>query len=160
MKKFLAMIAIVAFAFALPSCKGKSDAEIKTEVDAKLTANPDFAGLTADVKDGAVTISGTVKDDATKTAVDPAVKEVKGVKSVVNNSTVPPPPPPPTIATDDALKTAVTDALKDHPTVKADVAADGTVTLTGDVKKADLPTVMQKVNGARPKKVENKLTVK
>ena len=159
MKKVLAMIAIAAFVFALPSCKGKSDADIKTEVDAKLAANPDFAQLTSDVKDGAVTISGTVKDDATKTAVDPAVKEVKGVKSVVNNSTVPPPPPPPTINPDDMLNTAIKDAIKDHAGVKAEVK-DGVVTLTGDIKKADLATLMQKVNALHPKKVEQKLTVK
>ncbi|MGJ7029544.1 BON domain-containing protein [Niabella hirudinis] len=159
MKKVLAMIAIAAFAFALPSCKGKSDADIKTEVDAKLATNPDFAQLTSDVKDGAVTISGNVKDDATKTAVDPAVKEVKGVKSVVNNSTVPPPPPPPTINPDDLLNTAIKDAIKDHPGVKAEVK-EGVVTLTGDIKKADLATLMQKVNAIHPKKVEQKLTVK
>ncbi|ANH80855.1 hypothetical protein A8C56_07555 [Niabella ginsenosidivorans] len=88
------MIAFAAFVFALPACKGKSDADIKKDVDTKLATNPDFSGLTSDVKDGAVTITGTVKDDATKTAVDPAVKEVKGVKSVINEATVPPPPPP------------------------------------------------------------------
>ncbi|MCD2421804.1 BON domain-containing protein [Niabella pedocola] len=159
MKKVLAMIAIAAFAFALPSCKGKSDADIKTEVDAKLATNPDFAQLSSDVKDGAVTISGTVKDDATKTAVDPAVKEVKGVKSVVNNASIPPPPPPPTINPDDLLNTAVADAIKDHPGVKAEVK-DGVVTLTGEIKKADLATLMQKVNSIHPRKVEQKLTVK
>ncbi|MBO9619656.1 MAG: BON domain-containing protein [Niabella sp.] len=159
MKRILTMIAFVALVFALPSCKGKSDADIKKDVDAKLASSADFSSLTADVKDGAVTISGTVKDDAAKTAVEPAVKEVKGVKSVVNNATVPPPPPPPTINPDDILNNTLKDAIKDNAGVKAEVK-DGVVTLTGDIKKADLPVLMQKVMGTHPKKVENKLTVK
>ena len=102
-----------------------------------------------------------MKDDATKTSVDPAVKEVKGVKTVVNDATVPPPPPPPTITAADSLTGKVNDAIKDNPTVKADVAADGTVTLTGEIKKADLQKLMQKVQGTHPKKVVSTgLTVK
>lgn len=159
MKKFLAFLAIAAFTFALPACKGKSDADIKTEVDAKLQANTDYSGLTTSVTDGVVTVDGEVKDDATKSSVETTVKEVKGVKSVNNNSMVAAPPPPPTINPDDILNSAVKDAIKDHATVTATVA-DGVVTLTGDIKKADLPTLMQKVNATHPKKVENKLTVK
>ncbi len=150
MKKFLAIIAIAAFTFALPACKGKvSDADIKTAVDAKLQANPDLLGLIADVKDGVVTITGDVKDDATKAAVDAALTGLKGLKSVVNNTTV---PPPPVITPDDPLTTAIKDALKDNPTVQAAVA-DGVVTLTGEIKKADLPKLMQKVMATKPKKV-------
>lgn len=159
MKRILTTIAFVALVFALPSCKGKSDADLKKEVDAKLASNPDFSSLSSDVKDGAVTISGTVKDDAAKTAVEPAVKEVKGVKSVVNDATVPLPPPPPTINPDDVLNSSIKDAIKDNAGVKADVK-DGVVTLTGEIKKADLPKLMQKVMSTHPKKVEQKLTVK
>lgn len=150
MKKILAIIAIVAFAFALPACKSKvSDADVKTAVDAKLQANPDLAGLTSAVTDGVVTITGDVKDEATKAAVDAALKDVKGVKSVVNSTAV---PPPPVITPDDPLTTAVKDAIKDNPTVAAAVS-DGVVTLTGEIKKADLPKLMQKVMATKPKKV-------
>lgn len=160
MKTILAILAIVAFSFALPACKSKvSDADIKTNVEAKLQSNPDMAGLTADVTDGVVTISGEVKDAATQSAVNGAFADVKGVKSVTNNTSVAPPPPPVQITPDDPLTTAVQDAVKDHPTVSAAVA-DGVVTLTGEITKADLPKLMQKVNATRPKKVENKLTVK
>ena len=37
---------------------------------------------------------------------------------------------------------------------------DGVVTLTGDVKKSDLPKVMQALSAMHPKKIENKATVK
>lgn len=160
MKKVLALLAIVVFAFALPACKSKvSDADIKTAVDAKLQANPDYSMLTSDVANGVVTISGDVKDEATKDSVEVALKDVKGVKSVVMNATVAPPPPPPIITADDSLTTAIKDAVKDNPTVTATVS-DGVVTLTGDVKKSDLPKLLQKVNATHPKKVENNLNIK
>jgi hyperosmotically inducible periplasmic protein len=83
---------------------------------------------------------------------------VKGVKSVVNNATVTPPPPV-VISADDSLKTNVAAALKDYPTLQADVK-DGVVTLTGDVQRSALPKVMQALSSLHPKKIENKATVK
>lgn len=157
MKKFLAIIAIAAFTFAMPACKSKvSDAELKTSADAAIQANPALTGVTAEIANGVATLTGNVADEATKAAAETAVKGVKGVTSVVNNITV---APPPVIAGDAALTTAVTDAVKDHPTVTASVSPDGVVTLTGEIKKADLATLMQKVNATRPKSVDNKLTV-
>lgn len=163
MKRILAIIAIVAFSFALPSCKGKSDADLKTAAEAALSANPDLTGATVEVKDGVATISGELKDPAAQAAAESAVKGVEGIKSVQNQTSVAPPPPPvaPVVITaDDSLKTAVTDAIKDHPTVQASVT-DGVVTLTGEIAKSDLKTLMQKVQSTKPKKVESKsLTVK
>lgn len=158
MKRILAMIAIVAFTFVLPSCKGTSDADLKTAADAALQANPDVTGAMVDVKDGVATLSGEVKDAAAQAAAQAAVAGVKGIKSVVNNTSVTPPPAPVVINPDDSLTNLVKDAIKDNPTVQATVA-DGVVTLTGEIKKADLPKLMQKVQALKPKKVDNKLTV-
>ena len=47
-----------------------------------------------DVKDGVVTLSGQVKDEAAKSSAETTAKGVKGVKSVINNLTVAPPPAP------------------------------------------------------------------
>ncbi|MFV0607184.1 MAG: BON domain-containing protein [Niabella sp.] len=158
MKKILAILAIAAFTFSMPACKSKvSDADIKTSVDAAIQANSSLSGVTSEIADGVATLTGNVADDAAKAAAETAIKGLKGVKSVVNNLTV---APAPVIATDDALTTAVTDALKDNPTVTAAVSPEGVVTLTGEIKKADLPTLMQKVQATRPKSVENKLTIK
>jgi osmotically-inducible protein OsmY len=52
----------------------------------------------------------------------------------------------------------VADATKDFAGVTAAVN-DGIVTLTGTIKKADLPKLMQSVSSLKPKKIENKLTV-
>ncbi len=156
MKRLLAIFAIAVFAFVLPACKGKvDDASLKTAVDAALTANPDFSQVQAAIAEGAVTLSGDVKDDATKAALETAVKAVKGVKSVENHTTL---PPPAVITPDDPLTTAVKDAVKDNPTVTASVA-EGVVTLSGNIKKAELAKLLQKVMATHPKKVENKLTV-
>jgi hyperosmotically inducible periplasmic protein len=157
MKKILAIIAIVAFAFALPACKGKvSDADLKASVEKALQANPDLSGVTAQVAEGVVTLAGNVKDDAAKAAIDAALKDVKGIKSVTNNATV---PPPPTIASNEVLTAAVKAAIKDNPTVAAAVA-DSIVTLTGEIKKADLAKLMQKVQATHPKKVVSDKLVK
>ena len=160
MKRILAIIAIVAFSFALPSCKGKSDADLKTAAEAALQANPDLTGAMVEVKDGVATITGELKDAAAQSAAETAVQGVEGIKSVQNNTTVTPPPPPVVITADDSLTTAVKDAIKDHPTVSASVT-DGVVTLTGEISKSDLKVLMQKVQATKPKKVESTgLTVK
>ncbi len=154
MKNILAIIAIAAFTFAMPACKSKvSDADIKTSADAAIQANTALSGVTAEIANGVATLTGNVADDAAKAAAETALKAVKGVTSVVNNITV---APPVVIATDNALTTAINDALKDHPTVSASVSPDGEVTLTGEIKKADITKLMQKINSTRPKRVHNK----
>lgn len=158
-KMLLVLGAAFMMSTAIISCKSKvSDADVKAGVETAITAKPELSGLVVDVKDGVATITGEVKDDAAKAAVD-ALKDVKGVKSVVNSTTIAPPPAPIEVSADATLTTSVKDALKDNAGITATVA-DGVVTLTGDVKKADLAKVMQKVNALKPKKVENKLTVK
>jgi osmotically-inducible protein OsmY len=80
------------------------------------------------------------------------------VKEVVDNATVTPPPPPVVISPDDSLKTNLTTALKDYPSLNVDVK-DGVVTLTGTIKRADLPKAMQAITALKPKKIDNKATV-
>jgi osmotically-inducible protein OsmY len=115
------------------------------------------------VKDGVATLSGECKDETLKAKCEELVKGVKGVKNVINNCTVAPPPPPPAppvdIAAEDPLSKSVTDAIKDFPAVKAEVK-DGVITLTGEISKANLPRLMQTLNTLKPKKIDNKLTIK
>jgi osmotically-inducible protein OsmY len=145
----------VTLSFVVAAC-GPKDADIKASVDQAIAG---VQGVTVDVAKGVATISGQFADDAAKTSTEAAVKAVKGVTSVVDNATVTPPPPPVVISPDDSLKTNATAALKDYPTLTADVK-DGVVTLTGEIKKADLPKAMQAVSALKPKKVVNKATVK
>jgi hyperosmotically inducible periplasmic protein len=144
----------LSLALTLTAC-GPKDADIKTGVDQAIAG---AQGVTADVSKGVVTISGQFADEATKASTEAAVKAVKGVKSVVDNATITPPAPV-VISPDDSLRTNVTAALKDFPTLSADVK-DGVVTLTGEIKKSELPKAMKAVSALKPKKIENKATVK
>ena len=148
------LLSTIAFALSLSAC-GPKDADIKTAADAALSATP---GVSAQVTKGVVTISGQFADEAARTTGEAAVKAVKGVKSVLDSATVAPPPAPVVISADDALKTSLAAALMEFSTITADVK-DGVVTLNGEIKRADLPKLMQAVSAMQPKKIENKVKV-
>ena len=136
------------------------DADIKANVEEKLKTNTDMAGaMTVSVANGVATISGTCTDNACKAKCEELAKSVKGVKSVVNNCTVASMQAPVEVSPDAALMQGVTDATKDHPTVKASVN-DGVVTLTGEIKRDQLSKLMMTLNTLKPKKIENQLTIK
>jgi hyperosmotically inducible protein len=160
-KALLFFTAIVLISSVIPACKSKtSDTEIKTSTETALRGNPDLSAVRVEINDGVATLSGEVKDEATRLSAESAVATVKGVKSVTNNISVAPAPQAPVeVTADDPLRTSVNDAIKDHPGVTASIN-DGVITLTGEIKKADLPTLMQKLNALKPKKIENQLTIK
>lgn len=143
------------------SCAPK-DSDLQVKVNEKFTASPDLMGASATVADGVATLTGEVKDDVAKTEAETSAKDVKGVKSVVNNLTVTPPPPPPppmNVNPDSTLTQGVTDATKDFPTVNASVN-NGEITLTGSIKRAELQKLMQTLNTLNPSKINNQLTIK
>lgn len=147
----------------ISSCKGTAtDEEIKTAIDAKVASTAEMAGMMASVTDGVVTITGETRDDACRAMCESTIKGMKGVKSVVNNCTVAPATPvaaPVDITADDPLTKGVADAVKDFNGVKADVK-DGVITLTGEIKKADLEKLMPTLHSLKPKNIDNQLTIK
>lgn len=161
-KVLMPLMAVVVMSVTLPSC-GVKDSSIQSAITELAATTPSLSGISADVKDGVVTISGEFKDEGSKAAAETAIKGIKGVKSVVNNGTItppPPPPPPPVVITaDDPLTKSVADAIKDFPGVQASVK-DGVVTLTGEIKRPSLQKLMQSLHTLKPKKIENQLTVK
>ena len=60
---------------------------------------------------------------------------------------------------DEALKTSVADATKDHPGVRAEVN-NGEITLTGEIKRDNLQTLMMSLNTLKAKKINNNLSIK
>ena len=80
---------------------------------------------------------------------------------MINNCTVAPPAvvnPP----VSDALSQAVADAVKDYPTVSTQLN-DGVLTLTGEIKRADLQKLMMSLNSLTSmglKKIESSGLVK
>ncbi len=162
--------AILCMAFAaMVACKAKpTDTQIQAKVSEQLSTMPE---VTADVKDGVVTLAGNVADDATKASAEATVKSTEGVKSVVNNIMVTPAAAPQapaadTTATmaanpaDDALRTGVMNISKDFP--GADVKVDaGVITVTGELSAAKWKTLKQALDALHPKKVDaSGLTVK
>ncbi len=63
------------------------------------------------------------------------------------------------ISGDEALKTSVADATKDHPGVRAEVN-NGEITLTGEIKRDNLQNLMMSLNTLKAKKINNNLTIK
>lgn len=145
----------LALSVAFTSCKPK-DADVKTKVENKIKT--DAPNVMVTVTDGVATLTGEVKDEATKAAVEAMAKEA-GAKSVVNNTMVPAAFTPPVIVADDPLMMSVKDATKDYPGVTATVV-DGTVMLTGTIEKAQLPKLMMALNGLGAKSIDNKLVTK
>jgi len=146
------MSAVIAATLFLASCKPK-DADIQAAVQAK-----EPAGITVAVAKGDVTLTGEVADEASKAKAEEIAKAEKGVKLVINSLTIKAVAPV-VIAEDPVLTKNVADATKDFPTVKAEVK-DGVILLTGEIKKASLITLMQQLSALKPKKIDNKLTVK
>jgi len=150
--KFLMSMVFVATLF-FAGCSPK-DAAIQAAIQAK-----EAAGMTVMVTKGEVTLTGEVADEAVKAKAEEIAKAEKGAKSVINSLAIKAASAPVIIAEDPALVKNVADVTKDFPTVKADVK-DGVVTLSGEIKKASLITLMQHLSALKPKKIDNKLTVK
>ena len=91
LKLLASLLAIALFAgVCLAAAKPVSDDAISDQVRIKLTNDPTVKvrDLKADVKDGVVTLSGTVTEDKLKDRAKRIAGKVKGVKQVVNNISV------------------------------------------------------------------------
>ena len=154
-KIFLAVFLSASVLFF--SCSPK-DSDVQAKITEKFAATPELAGASASVDKGVATITGELANEAARTEAENAAKDVKGVKSVVNNTTVmAPPSPPPPAAMD--ITQGVMDATKDFPGVTAAVNG-GEITLTGTLNRSDLPKLMQSLNSLNPTKINNELTLK
>lgn len=157
--KLLSMLTLVfLLGVGLTACNNVKDSDLEAKAIEVLATMPDADNIDVTVTDKVATLSGSVEDDMTKNYVESTVQGVKGIKSIVNNIMIIPPAPDYT-EMDATLREALPDALKDHPTVIAEVK-DGVILLTGEVKEKDLPMVMEKVYALNPEKVENNITVK
>lgn len=154
------MVIAITATISMVSCKPK-DADIKAAIEKTISSNPEMAGAVVEVKDGIATLTGELKDAASVSKATDLLKDIKGVKSVTNNLTVTSPPAvaQTVVAADDFLTKSVASAVKDYSGVKASVK-DGIVTLNGEVSRMSLPKLMMSLSSLKPKKIENKLTVK
>lgn len=161
MKAFRFMTAItliLALGMSVASCKKVNDADVQKAAQEVLMADPSLAGVVVTVQEQVATLTGIVDDDVAKATAESAVAAVENVKSVVNHIEVVPPAPDYS-ELDAAINAALADAMKDHATVTAAVE-NGVITLTGEIRERDLPTLMQKLNALNPVQIVNNLTVK
>ena len=102
--KLLIMGALLSISMQLISCKSKpKDTDIQTSLNEKVQADSRLSHVTSSVNDGVVTLTGDCPDEACRTSAEQAAKDVKGVKSVVNNITIMPATPPVEVNTDSGL---------------------------------------------------------
>ncbi|QOG04676.1 BON domain-containing protein [Flavobacterium sp. MDT1-60] len=149
----------MSLAFSLVACAPK-DADIQKEINEKLNT----PSVQVTVHEGVATIVGTCDDDAFKKNIESSVKAVKGVKTVINNCQIPVPNVESAAAaviinSDADLDKSVSDVVKAYDGVSATVVG-GVVTLSGEIKRSQLAPLIQSVQELKPKKVENKLTIK
>ena len=151
---FAVILAIMSMQFQ--SCKGKNkDADINTAIQSKQQSDASFAGVNASVTDGVVTLTGQCNDENCKTSAEKTVKDIDGVKKVVNNITV----AAVTITQDDPLQTGANNVVSKYDGVQAEVM-NGVITLRGQVKRASLQQLMMDLNALQPKKIDNQLIIK
>jgi hyperosmotically inducible protein len=149
----------------------QSDGWIATKVRTKLLVkgNVSATNTSVNVKEGVVTLTGTAESTAQKELTAAYVKEITGVKSVVNNLKVTPPADPRTFGNkvDDASITAqVKYALLTHKSTSAlntgVSTKNGVITITGtagsDAEKALVSQLASTVRGVQS--VNNQMTVK
>jgi osmotically-inducible protein OsmY len=159
MKTKLLLCAVVLFAgITFNSCK-PSDEKLQKEVTTGITAVS--SAISSSVKKGEVTLSGVVNSEELKAAAEKAAAAVKGVSKVVNNIEVQLPKPVinPDVVLQQTISAAVT-AGGDAFSKVVVAVKNSEVTLTGEIKRANLQKLMQIVNEAKPKKVNNSLTIK
>jgi hyperosmotically inducible protein len=153
MKKIiLSSVIAISIISALNSCKSQAekDAELKTKIE---TAAP---GIVVNVNDGVVTLNGQVNDENAKLSTEESIKKISGVKSVINNIEV---PEPIIINPDQAIIDAMNTILTNYNGVTG-VVSEGEITLTGEINRSDLQTLMQALNSINPKKINNQLVIK
>jgi BON domain len=77
------------------ACNKASDDTVTTSIKAKLYSEPLLKSASVDItaKDGVVTLTGQVPDDAARLAAQHIAATTPGVKTVVDQTTMAPPPP-------------------------------------------------------------------
>jgi osmotically-inducible protein OsmY len=135
------------------------DSKIASDFGDKAKNNPQLLNVTASVNEGVLTLTGQCPDETCRSSAEQAARDVKGVKSVVNNITVAPVSAPVVISDDATLNNSVETIIKKYNGVEASVQ-NGEVTLRGSIKRDNLQQLMMDLNATNPKKINNQLTIK
>lgn len=149
----------MSLSIALVSCK-PSDADVEKAINEKLNDQD----IQVTVHEGVATITGVCDDEIFKKNIEKSVRATKGVKSVVNTCELARANQEPAATTvvinsDADLDKSVSKVVDAYDGVSATVVG-GVVTLSGEIKKDKLQSLIQRIQELKPKKVDNKLVVK
>ena len=96
MLRYSSILSVLSLALLLAvACNKPTDDALTTEIKAKMFSDPLLKSATVNVtsKDGVVTITGIVPDDAARLAARQIASQTKGVTQVVDSTTMAPPAP-------------------------------------------------------------------
>ena len=148
---------MIASTIVLPSCKEKNrDGDIQTAFNSKVSTDPNLAGVSATVVDGTVTLTGSCADENCRSNAEKSVKEISGVKKVVNNIQIA------TVEVTDhgPLRSSREQVISKYEGVQADVNG-GVITVRGTIENRDkLQQLIMDLQALRPKNVQNQLVIK
>lgn len=137
-----------------------SDEKLKTEINERLSMIP---GISATVKDGKVTLHGTVKDEVAKSAVEDALKEIKGIRSIEDSAVVfkqpeATQPAPVVLNADQQLQRTLDSVYRAGGISTVDAMVnEGIVTLEGVATKKDISKVLRITRQYSSGKIENNI---
>ena len=153
----MAALALMVSTVAVSYKKKPNDTELATQATEIVKANPTAS---VEVKEGVAHLSGTFATQAEKDAMIASLKAIPGVKDVMDMASVTPAAVVETASVvDPAVQQKLADAVKDFPTVKAEVV-NGELTLTGDVTAEQARKIKMSVDALKLGKVNFKYNVK
>ena len=150
--KKITLLLFLCIAVGLTSCKSHDDKDKQIKEDIEKILVP---GVSVNVDRGVAKITGEFDTEEIHNSVLRDAKKVKNVKSVLDDA-ITRAVPTPTQANN--FEEKIDAILVLYPMVKANIN-DGTVTLTGELERSELPGLMQKINETQPKKVENSIKI-
>ena len=145
--------------FLFAACNDStSDEQIQKNISDKLSpsannSNPEFSKIQAVTSKGVVTLNGECQGENCADSAATLVRNLEGVKDVVNNIKEVAP------ETDFTLRTSVQSIISKYEGVQADVAA-GVVVLRGQIQRTQVQPLMNELSALNPKKIDNQLAVK
>lgn len=156
MKKFsLILLSILAITLTFSAC-GPNDAIIQAEADKALLV--DYPSIKATVSNHVITLDGALSTEEQKQGAEAVVKNIKGVKSVVNEILV---LPIPAKNADQELADRIAVAFTEAGISNVEISVDNQiVTIGGIIPANDQKKVLEIVNNLGNFQLVNQMVVK
>lgn len=132
----------------------EKDTGIKASIEGTAKQDHAFAGVNYIVENGIVTLTGNAPTEKEKSKIEEKVKNLSGVKEVVNRIVI----KPAVVSADHLMKQSVDSILKKYPTVQAFVK-DSVIILQGTVDSKKAVKLFNAVRRLNAKDITNELVI-